>query len=77
MLDLICVLAERYPTVVVDSAYPGMTQDLQQRGVDALSINFRTELPKMISAITDAINLQSVDTSNIFRSAVPDKVGDV
>jgi hypothetical protein len=66
MLDLICELAKQYPTVLVDSAYPGMMQDLRQQGVDAFPVNFRTELPKMTAAMSEAIKGQSLKIHYAF-----------
>lgn len=66
MLDLISMLAERYPVVLIDGAFPGMRDDLMLRGVDAISVNFRTELPKMVVATVEAINQKLVKVHPVF-----------
>lgn len=49
MLDIVSALAKDYPTVVVDSAHPGLIRDLEESGVSVHAANFGQYLQDMTS----------------------------
>lgn len=60
MVDIVAELAKQYPLVLVDSAHPGVIQDLSSRGANAQPINFRKELSAMTMLAGRAVKEQSV-----------------
>ncbi|AIC16936.1 DEAD/DEAH box helicase family protein [Nitrososphaera viennensis] len=60
MLEVVAEFARQYPTVLVDSAHPGLIRDLQEKGVDAQPVNFAKNLADMTSAAARVVTEKKV-----------------
>lgn len=67
MLEVVSALAKKYETVLVDSAHPGLIRDLQERGLSAEAVNFRTELSGMTMIAAQKVKERKVRIHPAFE----------
>lgn len=60
MLEVVARFARHYPTVLVDSAHPGVIKDLLEMGIDARPVLFSKELQEMTSSASAAVKEKAI-----------------
>jgi hypothetical protein len=66
MLELVSEMAKGYGTVLVDSAHPGLVRDLQEKGIDAEPVVFKSQLQSLTSQAAKAVYERRVRIHTAF-----------